>query len=312
MGQQCCSQQGGDGSKRHHCALAKHCCSQQRFRAPSPGRQWRVLCIGDSLTAGGYPKILQSLLGSRGTVKDFGYFGVGVTSTALSRSYQCLPNFAVTIQPEAQHADVLIVMLGTNDAHCSAANDKSTQFEEDAFVSEYKSLLSELKDTEPGDKLVLLVVPPRMKEPNHQWDQQIIAECLPRATRQVAKDLSLPLVDPREALGGTEPSQAYYCPDGLHLSTQGSTVVAQVIHRALLDATLRWNSHPPKEDAEEENVDREEVRWDINPEERTPKTIDMRASRIPFAARGSSLDIGTTQTTSAWPYPQEWHEQIEK
>jgi len=74
----------------------------------------RVACIGDSITQGsGYPDRLQELLGSDYEVGNFGVDGSTVSQeTAMPYMRQDKFIDAMEFKP-----DIVIIMLGTNDAN---------------------------------------------------------------------------------------------------------------------------------------------------------------------------------------------------
>src|SRR5687767_13185756 len=74
--------------------------------------QIKVACIGNSITAGGYPTLLQEQLGASWEVRNFGVSG----STLLRNGdhpYNKTQTFAAA---KAFNPDVVIIKLGTNDS----------------------------------------------------------------------------------------------------------------------------------------------------------------------------------------------------
>ncbi|MBK8479421.1 MAG: hypothetical protein IPL39_25000 [Opitutaceae bacterium] len=79
-----------------------------------PAQTVRVACVGDSITAGGYPGILDGLLPANYEVRNFGVSG----ATALAAGHGDLPYRS---QPEYAAAvafapDIVVIKLGTNDS----------------------------------------------------------------------------------------------------------------------------------------------------------------------------------------------------
>lgn len=88
---------------------------------PSAGKI-RVACVGDSITGGtDYPADLWMLLGANYTV---GIFGVGGSTVALDSGKPYMNESAFQDAKKFQ-PDIVIIMLGTNDANHSF--DKTTK-----------------------------------------------------------------------------------------------------------------------------------------------------------------------------------------
>ena len=86
--------------------------------------QIRVACVGDSITYGHgitgwpvntYPYVLQKLLGKSYHVNNFGASGRSVHDDT-DRPYRKEPHYEKSL---AYHADIVIFMMGTNDAKVS-------------------------------------------------------------------------------------------------------------------------------------------------------------------------------------------------
>ena len=86
-----------------------------------------MLCVGDSLTAGGYPRDLQDMLRSHisAEVKDFGVKGSSVIAAA-GAAYGRLARLKPELE-RLQSPDIVVAMLGTNDAKAGCQNNKNTK-----------------------------------------------------------------------------------------------------------------------------------------------------------------------------------------
>jgi len=196
-------------------------CVRSRPRQPSPRRKWQVLCIGDSITAGGYPRYLEFKFHGFVDVKDFGVKGTAVVPGSFP-AYGRLPRLAVRLRN--MPPDVIIVMLGTNDAHRAT-------WHEDNFVQEYVKLLRDLVGPDPG-RLILVGVPPRVKANGWGVDVDIMEEELPRAVHQAAAAFGLPVFDPRPTFG-TRGSMHLMPHDNVHLQESGHELLAHVVAHKL-------------------------------------------------------------------------------
>eukprot|EP00418_Pyrodinium_bahamense_P038292 CAMPEP_0179194234 /NCGR_PEP_ID=MMETSP0796-20121207/96536_1 /TAXON_ID=73915 /ORGANISM="Pyrodinium bahamense, Strain pbaha01" /LENGTH=257 /DNA_ID=CAMNT_0020898561 /DNA_START=36 /DNA_END=810 /DNA_ORIENTATION=+ len=190
---------------------------------PEPKQAVALLCIGDSLTCdphGGYPKHLQQLLNADScgewTVKDFGVRGSAVVAADGLAAYRRLPRLAPELK--VRPPDVVVVMLGTNDA-------RRGTWAEDAFVGEYIALLQQLQGTERC-RPVLVLVPPRATANRWRVDVGMDTE-LPKAVRCAATSLGLLILDTRGVLRET------HLDDGAHLTNMGAQVLAEFVHGVL-------------------------------------------------------------------------------
>lgn len=132
-----------------------------------PSRTIKIACVGDSLTYGvgatdrtskSYPSKLQSLLGDSYEVKNFGRsrafmidkseYSDFTYSSDKSVAYKSTSEYRSSIQYDA---NIVLICLGTNDAHASNKNadvDQKTFFYESAvaLAKEYQNLPSKPKD----------------------------------------------------------------------------------------------------------------------------------------------------------------------
>ena len=112
----------------------------------------KVACIGDSITEGDlggagvnasttYPTQLQELLGDRYEVKNFGKCGASLTRGS-SYPYWNLSEFTAS---QEYQPDVVLIMIGVNDAWDGQWSNVKDRFESDYkdFVNVYKNLASQ-------------------------------------------------------------------------------------------------------------------------------------------------------------------------
>lgn len=209
-------------------------------RNPSLGRPWKILCVGDSLTADGYPRYLEELLGAqRAQVKDFGVRGMGVLHQG---GYRRLARLGPELAKNSP--DAIVTILGVNDT-------RAYVWRADAFLKEYIVLLSTLlglginndaDQAPPLGRLVLVGLPPKMRGGGGAWglNADLTNGPLPQAVQEAATTMKVPVFDPREALD----SGRFYDNDGVHLSVDGHRQLAKVVCDALLSAasTAGWFS----------------------------------------------------------------------
>jgi lysophospholipase L1-like esterase len=179
----------------------------------------RVACIGDSITQySGYPADLQALLGENYTVGNFGVSGSAV-SLQSDKPYIRQAAFwkALDFQP-----DIIIIMLGTNDANSQTYQDI------DNFSSNYARIVSQFLEL-PGDQKIVLVDPPPILQNNlNLTDTNLSGGIIPQIEK-VANDLSLPTIDIHSALS----NYSEYFGDGVHPNGEGASIIANQIGNAL-------------------------------------------------------------------------------
>ncbi|CAK0844109.1 unnamed protein product [Prorocentrum cordatum] len=139
----------------------------------------RIACIGDSLTACGYPKYLQALFDRADIPAQVRGFGVpGATATRFSDQ----PYWDETKFEDARvwRPHFVIVTLGTNDS-------KSGVWDEEAFEKDYRDLCAEfLARNNPKPLVVLVAPPPLYEEGAFEMQQEVVNGCLPDAVARVA------------------------------------------------------------------------------------------------------------------------------
>ena len=183
-----------------------------------PALPINVACIGDSLTEwSNYPANLQTMLGTNYSVRNFGVAEAAV-STNWFKPYTKQPAFrdSLDFQPS-----IVIIMLGTNDAHI----DQSTY----DFVSDYETLIASYQNL-PGDQRIIIVEPPPIYENGLGLNSSNLQEAvIPRIAR-VADDMNLPVLDVNTALA----NHPEYFVDGVHVNSDGAITIATEVDEAII------------------------------------------------------------------------------
>lgn len=167
-----------------------------------------VACVGDSITEGvgsssyskyNYPSILQKLLGGGFKVVNCGKSGAYVMNLdseynvkAESRPdlwYPATEQYNILM---ASSPDVVIVMLGTNDARSMTAVPA-----EDVFETDYKKLIADIASLDSNPEIYLSTMIPAV---NADMTHQGTFYTLPQSIREMATELDLPLVDTSKTL----------------------------------------------------------------------------------------------------------------
>ena len=120
----------------------------------------RVACVGDSLTAGGYPEELQSVLGSRYDVENFGRSGSTVTGYPVKgpdeEGNPAYTTYQAYKDSLAFDPDVVLMMLGTNDAQ--DWTNAQTIFEEKLI-----DMIESYQEQNPEVTVIFMTAPPRFR-----------------------------------------------------------------------------------------------------------------------------------------------------
>jgi lysophospholipase L1-like esterase len=180
-----------------------------------PASPIRVACVGDSITKGsGYTVKLQSLLGAAYSVANFGVDG----STVSLNSNRPYIN-----QPECQKAeefqpDIVVIMLGTNDA-----NPNLTQYN-DTFEDDYSKLVSSFQELESNPQIWVVKSPP-IQNNSFDLSAPILTEDVIPHIENVANNLDLPTIDVYSALD----NHPDYFTDGVHPDGDGATLIASTV-----------------------------------------------------------------------------------
>ena len=179
----------------------------------------RVACVGDSLTQSTlYPYDLQDMLGSNYTV---GNFGAGSTTVLLNTEtpYMNSTPFqnALEFKP-----DVVIIMLGTNDAQ------PNLKIYNASFVGDYKTLIAAFQALDSKPKIWIVLPPPIFSDQGGKIDPQYFKDTLIPFIKQAANQTNLPTIDVFSALA----SYPQYFPDGIHPTNEGAKLIAEEIYKA--------------------------------------------------------------------------------
>lgn len=186
----------------------------------TPQATIRVACVGDSITEGSlYPENLWMLLGDGYRVDNFGYHGTTVTRDSPT-PYM---NESVFRQALEFNPDIVIIMLGTNDA--LPALEEYNAY----FVEDYLALIEQFKTLENKPQIWLVLPPPIFHNgtglSTEFFEQHIIPDI-----KQVAQKADLPIIDVYTALQ-SHPEVFPY--DGVHPNDEGSQLIAEAIYKAI-------------------------------------------------------------------------------
>ena len=194
--------------------------------APATAFAQRVACVGDSITYGyglgnpteqAYPALLAEELGSEFEVGNFGNSGSTLQDDG-DKPWREQSTYSETL---AFLPDVVVVMLGTNDA-------KPANWSETGFVEDYHAWIAEFRDQ---GAFVYVATPPPVVPPGaFDIPPDIVNETLVPLVRQIATDADAPLIDVYAALE----DRPELFPDTVHPDAAGARVIADTVALALL------------------------------------------------------------------------------
>jgi lysophospholipase L1-like esterase len=182
----------------------------------------RVACIGDSITNGTeYPDDLWMMLGANFTVGNFGVGGATVTLES-DNPYMDQVEFQEAKQFKP---DIVIIMLGTNDAY------PSRQQYLNYFSSDYAKLVESFQELSTKPKIFLVVPPPVFNSALGPNNTILLKDVIPRIT-QAATEFDLPIIDVYTPLM----NHVDYFWDGVHPNANGAKIIATQIYDAVNEA----------------------------------------------------------------------------
>lgn len=189
----------------------------------------RIACVGDSITFGHgiadrerdtYPAILDSVMGSKYDVRNFGISG----RTLMNRGDVPYMNEQIYQDALAFQPQIVTILLGTNDS-----KPQNWVFSED-FKSDLRLLVNSFRELPTRPDIWLCLPTPAM---GHAWainDSVIFNGVIPYI-KEVAKEEGLNIID----LNTPFQNQRQYFPDTIHPNEAGQEKIAEVILEALTE-----------------------------------------------------------------------------
>ena len=203
--------------------------------------QIKVACIGDSITYGhgvsdwkknNYPAVLQQLLGEKYHVANFGSSGACVNPEGDQ------PYVGREIYQEAlaYEADIIIFMMGTNDAKPENWTNA------DDFIEDYMSLLGSFQKGDKSPKVYLaLCAEAYYTEGADKSTGMAKYDIQPKVVDEIAKRidlyaaLSAVWMDVIDIHSITEAHPEWFEADGIHPNNDGAKAIAEAVADAILD-----------------------------------------------------------------------------
>ena len=181
-----------------------------------------VACVGDSITARGalhsYPAQLGNMLGDGWKVENFGFSGTTLMNH-VGNAYQKTPTFQ---QALASSADVVVIMLGTNDS--KEANWPKKEF----FIGDYKDLIEKFKAMASKPRIFIMKSPYVCATNRMKMSDAAVVE-QGAMIDQIAKEEAVGVLDAHAPTAGHDE----YFGDGVHPRPNGAGLIAKAVYEAL-------------------------------------------------------------------------------
>ena len=197
----------------------------------------KIACVGDSITYGfgvnnwgknNYPKQLDTLLGEGYCVNNYGHSG----ATAQAEGDQPYYSYSEYEKSVEFDADILILMMGTNDSKPYNWVDEAT------FKAEYIKLINCYKEQNPDIRIILCTpATSYMVDDNAEGLTSFDisperCDIIAGIVRGIALEYGYELVDINLA---TKNNPALFVDDLVHPNTDGATVIAKTIYNYLMN-----------------------------------------------------------------------------
>jgi lysophospholipase L1-like esterase/predicted N-acetyltransferase YhbS len=199
--------------------------------AGKPVSGLKVICVGDSITAGydvsiSYPAHLANLLGSGYTVVNYGVSG----TTLLKKGdfpYWSTKEYASSLRSSP---DIVIIQLGTNDSKPENWQYKSN------FVNDYKELINNYKNLPSHPAVYVALSPTVFGEGNWGITNQVVTNEVVPLTIQAATETGSTIID-NNSLTANIPQNF---PDHVHPDNTGTAILANNVYAAITSAALAF------------------------------------------------------------------------
>ncbi|CAA6677742.1 MULTISPECIES: GDSL-type esterase/lipase family protein [unclassified Lentimonas] len=198
----------------------------------------RITCVGDSNTKAGYPALLEEALGEGWKTINCG-MGAATVIEGTLRPFHKIPEYEKAIQ---SNPDIVIIMLGTNDANPRWWDDpeRKTPFQGSAaeeFMAGYLKLIDTFQAL-PSRPQIFVATPlpvfPEAEKREHMKAERIgrrdnlVRHIIP-IIEKIAEDPEITLIDIQSAMAGQQKN----CRDGVHYNNIGKKMMADVFANSI-------------------------------------------------------------------------------
>lgn len=203
----------------------------------TPKKYTKIACVGDSLTESTkYPDFLQEIVGADITVGNFGRSGASLSVFTNNDSYGAYNSEWNKEKYEAgiefaKDAELVIIMLGTNDATKIEGGQPKFDWAEvkPAYKAAYEALINDYKTANPDIEIVMLTSPPVVDGNNLSISNDILEDNTYPLQLEIANELGIRLIDTRAYVKGLSGGYDDMFSDGVHFNEDGSRIFAEFV-----------------------------------------------------------------------------------
>jgi len=189
----------------------------------------RIICVGDSITYS------QGVYGSRKTesypaylsemVEDSTVVNYGLSSrTLLSTGDLPYSNETHFTASRCEDADIVIIMLGTNDS-------KAKFWDKENFTKEYREFIKGYMDMESSPEVYIMIPPKVYLDVKTEYDcnDDVVRTELREAVLSIGSELGIEVIDLYTVTDG----HPEWFPDGLHPNAEGNYAIAEEVAKTI-------------------------------------------------------------------------------
>jgi lysophospholipase L1-like esterase len=193
--------------------------------------QIKVACIGDSVTYGfgingwaknNYPSQLAEILGEKYHVENFGHSGRTLSNKG-DKPYSESKQYELSLE---YNADIVVIMLGSNDSKPKNWNGELN------FIEEYAAFIEKYKEKNPNVEIIICTPPKAFFLKGNNKNGETKFDIRPDVLESIRNELrSFALVNGYKCVdiySVTEYHSEWFS-DGVHPSAEGASAIAEAI-----------------------------------------------------------------------------------
>ena len=184
----------------------------------------RLACIGDSITCGPYPSMLQNALGNKWQVTNLGVSGATMLNGG-DKPYSKLGQYDQALKSKP---DVVTIALGTNDSKPHNWKKKAE------FTADYEAMIAALRKVNP-EVIIYCCLPPPAGGNKWGINGNVIKNEIGPMILKIVKEKNCYVIDLYESLDG---KNGFSGRDRVHPSGEGHKLLAATIYKALTGKEL--------------------------------------------------------------------------
>lgn len=199
------------------------------YAAETKSGKIKIACVGDSLTEGytssgglkgstAYPAVLEKLLGEGYEVGNFGK----TSYTLMKGTDKSYWNSAEYKESQNYDADIVVIILGTNDS-------KSKYWDEEQFKEDAAALVETYENLESAPEVIFAVSPQCYQTSGTDITKDTV-EVLQEVQRELIEEQGWESVDLYQL---TADREDLYHKDGVHFTDEGYAYLAECIYEVI-------------------------------------------------------------------------------